>query len=916
MKNALLAIRLITIVPLCASAGVILSDSFSYPDGPLITVSNGKWSTHSGTAGQMDVIAGKINLTQTESEDVNAPLEGQPYGPTSSTNLYARFTVDFSALPSGAGTYFAHFKDTTTSGFRCRIFATTNGAAPGFFRLGISAAANTPATFPNDLSLNTDYVVVVKLSTSDSAGTLWLNPASESDANMVSTDTAAALNVASFAFRQSLSAGNGMGTLTVDDFAVGTSFGDLAGGVGDGPPVITSQPASQTVTEGQGVAFSVGATGAPPLGYQWQFDGADLDGATNAELSLSAVTADKAGTYAVNVSNALGSTNSDPATLTVLARPAAVTTNIAYLHTLLDNVNYLPTDTTTLFQVEGVVTTHTNLTTPGNASFYLQDDSAGIAVFVSGGAAIRPAQGDRVRVTGPLGHFNGLLEMNLAASNPAHKFEAIGSGNPLPAPMPLEFSWQDDPAVIEPHEGSYLVVSNVFLDLSTGGTFTSGSNVTMTNESGETFTLRIDARVTDLIGQPKPTTAVTIYGVLSQFAVSDPRTTGYQLLPSSLSDIVGPRLPTVKFTNTLSHLTRAGDTEVSTNLTEYALRPSETIAIETMTTGVDGRPVTLEPQTNGLPAGASWSFSETTGMSVSASFTFTPGPADEGANYSFVLLAINDQGTNAAAWNIYVPTPDEQRFYLSEFLANPTTDPAAPFYNPLHRDTPGTPDRITAEDEYIELVNLAASDLDLNGWTVSDAATVRHRFFAGDTVQSSNAVVVYGGRLLGSLPNLPVPGFAATESTNGLALNNNGDMIVVRNGSGYIVERVVYSQDMLSTNGSLTRSPDLNSAFVPHSSISTNYVSPGTQPDGRRFSEPAPLPPPVITVSVTAEAGPSVTLHWNADPARTYSVLQADNVSGLFGPLAIGLRFTDTQGEFTDANLSEVATRFYLIATQ
>ena len=913
-----LASLLFASLPTATSAGVILSDSFSYPDGPLVTVSNARWKTHSGSAGQVEVAGARIKLTQAESEDVSSLLDGQPYGPASGANLYARFTVSFNSLPSGDGTYFAHFKDNTATGFRCRVFATTNAAASGSFRLGISAATNTPTTLPTDLSLNTDYLVVVELSTSDSVSTLWLNPVSETDANAVSADAATPLNLAAFAFRQSSSGGDGIGALTVDDLIVGTSFSDVLNAGGrDGPPVITSQPLSQTVVQGQVVTFSVGVVGAGPLTYQWHFNGGDLAGATNASLSLSNVTTNQAGSYLANISNALGSTNSDPAVLWVVPAPSAVVTNIAYLHALVDPVNYRLTDTNTLFQVEGIVTTHNNLSTAGSALFYIQDDSSGIAVSVNGGAAVPPARGDLLRVTGPLGQLDGLLEMNLSTPNPAYGVVTISSGNRLPEPTPLDFRWQDDPSVIEPQEGKYMVVSNVFLDLSNGSTFMPDSIVTMTNQSGETFALRIDARVTDLIGQPKPTTAVTIYGVLSQLATSDPRTTGYQLLPSSLADLVLPRLPTVRYTNTLSNLSRAGDTVASTNLTEYALRPSETITIETVTTDGYGRQVTIQPQTNGLPAGASWAFRDTTGRSVAASLTFSPGVDNAGTNYPVVLLAINDDGTNAATWNIYVPTPDEQRFYIAEFLANPTTNPASPNYNPLHRATPSPADKIATEDEYVELVNLSPDTIELTGWTLSDGVAVRHRFIVGDAITSSNAVVVDGGRAFGSPPNLPagVLSFDASESSAGLGLNNNGDTLIVRNGSGHLVERVVYSQSMLSNDSSLTRSPDWTGPFVAHSAISTNYVSPGTQPDGRAFSEPATIAPPAIVVGATPGAGPFVVLHWSAEPGRAYSVLQAAAVTDMFTPLTNGLRFPDDKGQFTDNDLSGVRVRFYLITT-
>ncbi|HYV32793.1 MAG TPA: immunoglobulin domain-containing protein, partial [Candidatus Binatia bacterium] len=83
------------------------------------------------------------------------------------------------------------------------------------------------------------------------------------------------------------------------------------------PPRILRQPQSFTVTEGDTAMFSVKALGSAPLSYQWQFNGADLSGATGASLTLTQLRTNQAGNYQVAVSNALGSVTSSNATLTV-----------------------------------------------------------------------------------------------------------------------------------------------------------------------------------------------------------------------------------------------------------------------------------------------------------------------------------------------------------------------------------------------------------------------------------------------------------------------------------------------------------------------------------------------------------------------------------------------------------------------
>jgi hypothetical protein len=95
-------------------------------------------------------------------------------------------------------------------------------------------------------------------------------------------------------------------------------------GFESGPPVVLTQPANQAVNSGQMASFSVDVFGAAPLNYQWVFNGTNiLAGATNAVLILPHAQTNQAGTYLVEVSNSLGSTNSLPATLTVDPGPAA-----------------------------------------------------------------------------------------------------------------------------------------------------------------------------------------------------------------------------------------------------------------------------------------------------------------------------------------------------------------------------------------------------------------------------------------------------------------------------------------------------------------------------------------------------------------------------------------------------------------
>lgn len=197
-----------------ASAAVVLTDTFSYPDGNLVGAPGSPWANHSGTTA-VTVASGAAVLTQSNSEDVNAALAGAPYA---SGVLYAGFDVSFSALP-GAGAYFAHFKDDGTSIFRGRVFATTTGAASGSFRIGIANGGNTFVAVPTDLSLNTVYRIVTEYDTATAVATVYVNPVTQTG-GATATDVTTAAGITTYALRQA----TGIGTLTLDNLVVATTF--------------------------------------------------------------------------------------------------------------------------------------------------------------------------------------------------------------------------------------------------------------------------------------------------------------------------------------------------------------------------------------------------------------------------------------------------------------------------------------------------------------------------------------------------------------------------------------------------------------------------------------------------------------------------------------------------------------------
>ena len=95
---------------------------------------------------------------------------------------------------------------------------------------------------------------------------------------------------------------------------------------GSQAPAITQHPASQTVSVGQSASFTVAASGAPPLSYQWQRNGTPIGGATSATYTLQTTSTDNGAQFRAVVTNASGSATSNTATLTVVANQPPVPT--------------------------------------------------------------------------------------------------------------------------------------------------------------------------------------------------------------------------------------------------------------------------------------------------------------------------------------------------------------------------------------------------------------------------------------------------------------------------------------------------------------------------------------------------------------------------------------------------------------
>jgi hypothetical protein len=232
--------------------GLLLGDTFTYPDGYLPSVSGGFWIRHSGTSNDSMVVSGQLRVSTTNADDVHANFTNSFFLPaTSGDILYSKFDVNFAVVPRGSGgDYFAHYKDLGTSNFRARVFAETNGAATGKFRIGVANGGFIVADVPRDLNSNTTYTVVTRYVVSTATSTVWVNPHSESSPSATATDPSSPIEIDSYCFRQDGPGGSPTSGITlVDNLLVGTAFTDVSPAVAPPSPI----PLSIAVSAGNAV---------------------------------------------------------------------------------------------------------------------------------------------------------------------------------------------------------------------------------------------------------------------------------------------------------------------------------------------------------------------------------------------------------------------------------------------------------------------------------------------------------------------------------------------------------------------------------------------------------------------------------------------------------------------------------------
>ena len=198
-------------------------------------------------------------------------------------------------------------------------------------------------------------------------------------------------------------------------------------------------------------------------------------------------------------------------------------------------------------------------------------------------------------------------------------------------------------------------------------------------------------------------------------------------------------------------------------------------------------------------------------------YAIPPCAPDDTVRYR--VLLVDDQTTTLTAWAGYRVRSGGLTVRLNEILADPPSDAVGDANNDGVRDS--------ADDEFIELVNCGSAAVDLAGWKLSDATSVRHTFpDTGMVVSPGEYVTVFGG---GSPAGFV--GKVSVASTGGLSLSNTGDAVSLLDRSGELVDIISFGSEG-GRDEALGRYPDCSGDWVLPSDVGITTPFSPQQPNG------------------------------------------------------------------------------------
>lgn len=521
-------------------------------------------------------------------------------------------------------------------------------------------------------------------------------------------------------------------------------------------------------------------------------------------------------------------------------------TNIAYAKRDAAPQNFYADGTGEYWEVRGRVTSPSFMT--NRTMFFLQDTNDNVGIHVYAAFVKEMPLYTEAKVSGFIAQSNGLrmivgeFNSDLEVINPATVVVSAVSG-----------TISDLLADAERYEGTFVVISNVYRVGSTWPAWQATTTLTVTDLTGQ-ISVRIHSS-TDIDGQLAPTNAFDLYGIFSQYDTSATPNSGYQVWPRFYTDIIqseGQEPPELFVVNSNTFSIAVGE-PLSVQLIAQDRNPEDVLVVAT----------------NDAPAGSAVA----NFANREASFTWTPDAGYVGTTNKIILEVTDGVSTSTVGLDVFVLSDELSNIRLNEVH----WDPAPGIAGDANGD--GVRDGGNLQDEFVEIVNNNATEMDLSGWVLR-LGTNELFTFPATVLTGKAAVVVFGGGTPTGLFGHSIV-YAASPTWGGLANDPGGRAVSLWTAGG--AQIFSYDYSLFGTpDVSATRNPDFTGDYTLHTSVvSVLRWSPGVMASGKYYegtgqTNSAPIIPPLENRAVGV--GKSILISFSAiDPEANPIIFSVSN---------------------------------------
>lgn len=394
-----------------------------------------------------------------------------------------------------------------------------------------------------------------------------------------------------------------------------------------------------------------------------------------------------------------------------------------------------------VFTVSGIVTSSTEFGNNGPSS--LQDNTAGISVYGSSfGGNVNI--GDSVTITSTIAQFNGLTQFNFFSTGSivtVHKSNVVIEPKIVTLNDIISQTWNG----IEEIEGSLVRVNDV--QINSTGTFSGGTNYSVIDPTGS-LEMRIDNDVSTIIGSSIPSSNIDIIAIVGQYDLSEPRSSGYQLLPRFISDLVSTNEPLI-----LSPIIPADITPTSFTVYYNTSRVGNTEIRYGLSNSLEFEPIIIEESVT--------------------KHIVTLDNLDEATTYYFQVLSSSENGTSKSQIMSVSTASSDTSIGKINIYFNYSVDNSVSMPN---NEAIGN---VNFKDKLISRINSATHSLDIAVYSFYGLNDVANAIISAKNDRNVKVRVVYDSRnMQSSMQLLADAGILISKRTNPDGIMHNKFMIV------------------------------------------------------------------------------------------------------------------------------------------